>query len=639
MRRAIFAATLALALTSPALALAQGVTVQQLPPAPAPMASSDVVWCGQPGNVGGHTYKCSGQQLGDITRRGNNTWQGSNTFNIPIVLVPQGSPPPTPPDGSIWTDSTGVKAQINGSTIGLTGAVQSVTGIGGLNCAPISGNVSCGIVAPVPVNLGGTNATAAGGAAVDNISGFGFTGIIKRTGSGAYSAAVSSTDYAPATSGTSILKGNGSGGFASAVAGTDYAAATSGMAILYGDGAGGFLSVTPSSRLSFSGGVLDIAQIGANSILANFGGSTGNVGAQAVPTCNATNQFLTYTPGSPGSLGCATATGGSGGVGTVTSVGLSMPAEFNVAGSPITGAGTFTVTRTTQSANQVMAGPTSGAAATPTFRALVGADLPNPSASTLGGIESFASVSHQFINAISTSGVPSAAQPAFSDISGTAGVTQGGTGAGTFTAHGVMLGEGTSALAATAAPTAGQIIVGQSSADPAPETVGGDATLSSAGSLTVTKTNGVAFAASATTDTTVATNISSGTLAAARLPANTKIRSWGTTFGDTGGSALTAGSVVYFTVPYSCTISAFNITVDAGTVTFDIWKIATGTAIPTVSNSITASANPSLSTGTALHSTTLTGWTTSVSANDIIGIDLKTVATAKYAEIDVECDQ
>lgn len=67
---------------------------------------------------------------------------------------------------------------------------------------------------------------------------------------------------------------------------------------------------------------------------------------------------------------------GGGGAGTVTSVGLAMPAIFSVAGSPVTTAGTITVSLATQSANRVFAGPTSGGAAAPTFRALVAADLP-----------------------------------------------------------------------------------------------------------------------------------------------------------------------------------------------------------------------------------------------------------------------
>src|SRR5208283_2100606 len=62
--------------------------------------------------------------------------------------------------------------------------------------------------------------------------------------------------------------------------------------------------------------------------------------------------------------------------------------------------------------NVVLAGPSSGStAAAPTFRALVGADLPNPSSSTLGGVRSMAQTSHQWINSISTSGVPAGSQP------------------------------------------------------------------------------------------------------------------------------------------------------------------------------------------------------------------------------------
>jgi len=72
---------------------------------------------------------------------------------------------------------------------------------------------------------------------------------------------------------------------------------------------------------------------------------------------------------------------GGGGSGTVTSVALSLPSIFSVSGSPITISGTLSATLASQSANLIFAGPTSGGAAAPTFRALVAADIPNLDAS------------------------------------------------------------------------------------------------------------------------------------------------------------------------------------------------------------------------------------------------------------------
>jgi hypothetical protein len=110
----------------------------------------------------------------------------------------------------------------------------------------------------------------------------------------------------------------------------------------------------------------------------------------------------------------------------------------------------------------------------------------------------------------------------------------------------------------------------------------------------------------------------------------------GATF-DGAGSALTTGTKSYVTAPYACTVSAWNMTVDTGTATIDVWKIATGTAVPTVSNTITASALPAIASGTALHSTTLTGWTTSVSANDIFAFNVNAVASATRASVVLQC--
>ncbi|WP_143097673.1 hypothetical protein [Chitinophaga sp. CF118] len=72
--------------------------------------------------------------------------------------------------------------------------------------------------------------------------------------------------------------------------------------------------------------------------------------------------------------------------GTLTSVGLTMPSIFSVTGSPLTANGTIATTLQTQTANTIFAGPNTGAAAAPTFRPLVAADIPSLPFSSITGI-------------------------------------------------------------------------------------------------------------------------------------------------------------------------------------------------------------------------------------------------------------
>jgi hypothetical protein len=94
---------------------------------------------------------------------------------------------------------------------------------------------------------------------------------------------------------------------------------------------------------------------------------------------------------------------------------------------------------------------------------------------------------------------------------------------------------------------------------------------------------------------------------------------------NSGGSVLTTGAIAYMTVPAGFTISSWNINVDTGTASFDIWKVATGTANPTISNTIVGGSYPAITTGTAVHSTTIPGWTTTVAGNDLVAVQIKTV--------------
>lgn len=80
------------------------------------------------------------------------------------------------------------------------------------------------------------------------------------------------------------------------------------------------------------------------------------------------------TPVATGSGG-----GGGGGSGTVTSVGMTVPAEFGIAGTPITTSGTLAVTWQSVAANRVLASP-NGSSGAPSFRALVAGDVPDLSA-------------------------------------------------------------------------------------------------------------------------------------------------------------------------------------------------------------------------------------------------------------------
>jgi len=101
--------------------------------------------------------------------------------------------------------------------------------------------------------------------------------------------------------------------------------------------------------------------------------------------------------------------------------------------------------------------------------------LPNPSSSTLGGIQSIAAVSHQWLNAISTSGVPSASQPSFSDISGTLGATAGGTGLGSYSTGDLLYASAPNTLLNLGVGTTGQVltVVGGKPAWATPATSGG----------------------------------------------------------------------------------------------------------------------------------------------------------------------
>lgn len=120
----------------------------------------------------------------------------------------------------------------------------------------------------------------------------------------------------------------------------------------------------------------------------------------------------------------------SGTTGTVTSVSMTGDGViFNssVTGSPVTSAGTLTPALLTQTANTVLSGPTTGASAAPTFRALVAADIPALPylSNTTVLAHTLANASHKWLNSYDAStGLFTQTQPAAADLS------NGATGSG-----------------------------------------------------------------------------------------------------------------------------------------------------------------------------------------------------------------
>lgn len=116
-----------------------------------------------------------------------------------------------------------------------------------------------------------------------------------------------------------------------------------------------------------------------------FGNLSGNPTlAQLTNVCSgAGNQVVQWA--NTGVPSCITTPGAGGGSGTVTSVAATVPGVlFSLAGSPITTSGTLAFSLLTQTANTVLAGPTSGVPATPTFRSLVTTDIPTLNQNTTG---------------------------------------------------------------------------------------------------------------------------------------------------------------------------------------------------------------------------------------------------------------
>lgn len=96
---------------------------------------------------------------------------------------------------------------------------------------------------------------------------------------------------------------------------------------------------------------------------------------------------------------------------------------------------------------------------------------------------------------------------------------------------------------------------------------------------------------------------------------------------DGGGAAITTGVKGFMEVPFNATIVSWTLlssdaSATSGSIVIDVWKDTYANYPPTVADTITASAKPTISGATKNTSSTLTGWTTTVTAGDILGFNV-----------------
>lgn len=95
-----------------------------------------------------------------------------------------------------------------------------------------------------------------------------------------------------------------------------------------------------------------------------------------------------------------------------------------------------------------------------------------------------------------------------------------------------------------------------------------------------------------------------------------------------GVDVISTGVVGSLEIPFACTINQVTLLADqSGSIVVDIWKDTYANYPPTVADTITASAKPTLSAAEKSQDSTLTGWTTSISAGDILRFNVDSATT------------
>lgn len=132
--------------------------------------------------------------------------------------------------------------------------------------------------------------------------------------------------------------------------------------------------------------------------------------------------------------------------------------------------------------------------------------------------------------------------------------------------------------------------------------------------------------------------VAAGVYTAAKLK-----RVVGLMIGD-GTNVISTGVAGFVSVPVAGTIVKVRLlssdaAVTSGSIVVDIWKDTYANYPPTVADTITASAKPTITTATNSEDSTLTGWTTAVAAGDVLGFKVDSVTSLKRVTVELTVEE
>lgn len=92
---------------------------------------------------------------------------------------------------------------------------------------------------------------------------------------------------------------------------------------------------------------------------------------------------------------------------------------------------------------------------------------------------------------------------------------------------------------------------------------------------------------------------------------------------DGVGVEIADGVAGFIEIPFACTITRASLLADqTGSIVLDLWKDTYANYQPTVADTITASAKPTIASGLKAQDATLTGWTVALAAGDILAVNV-----------------